>query len=119
MTRHWSCFVAQAFLPVWLLSAAEIKPNGDVTWIELRLVSEGEGRTRLELEHTAHIDNERWLHLQQIPSSARPATAAGIFARVSETYRTRSASTAAGMSSCRNGMISKFAGIATEVARWK
>jgi uncharacterized protein YndB with AHSA1/START domain len=32
----------------------------DTTWIELRLVAENEDRTRLVLEHIAHVDNERW-----------------------------------------------------------
>jgi uncharacterized protein YndB with AHSA1/START domain len=34
--------------------------GGEVTWIELRLTSEATGRTRLELEHTAHVDDSRW-----------------------------------------------------------
>lgn len=35
--------------------------GGDVTWIELRLSAEADGQTRLELEHIAHVDDERWL----------------------------------------------------------
>ena len=34
---------------------------GDVTWLEVRLEPEGDDRTRLTLEHVAHVDNERWL----------------------------------------------------------
>jgi uncharacterized protein YndB with AHSA1/START domain len=33
--------------------------GGDVTWIELRLTPV-EGGTRFELEHIAHVDDERW-----------------------------------------------------------
>lgn len=33
--------------------------GGEVTWIEVRLSSEA-GGTRFELEHTAHVDDERW-----------------------------------------------------------
>ena len=31
-----------------------------MSWIELRLLREGDGRTRLEVEHIAHVDDERW-----------------------------------------------------------
>jgi uncharacterized protein YndB with AHSA1/START domain len=34
--------------------------GGDVSWVGLRLVGEGDERTRLELEHVAHVDDERW-----------------------------------------------------------
>ncbi|HEX9032728.1 MAG TPA: SRPBCC family protein [Streptosporangiaceae bacterium] len=34
--------------------------GGDTTWIEVRLEAESEEWTRLELEHIAHIDDERW-----------------------------------------------------------
>ena len=34
--------------------------GGDVSWIELRLTPEATGRTRLELEHIARVDDERW-----------------------------------------------------------
>jgi len=34
--------------------------GGDVTWIELRLTPEADGGTRFELEHIAHVDDERW-----------------------------------------------------------
>ena len=32
----------------------------DVSWIELRLADEGDGRTLFRLGHIAHVDNERW-----------------------------------------------------------
>jgi uncharacterized protein YndB with AHSA1/START domain len=41
--------------------AATWEFGGDVTWIELRLSPEANGRTRFELEHIAHVDDERWL----------------------------------------------------------
>ena len=34
---------------------------GDVSWIELRLSREGDERTRMELEHIAHVDDDRWM----------------------------------------------------------
>jgi uncharacterized protein YndB with AHSA1/START domain len=34
--------------------------GGDVSWVELRLTDEGEGRTRFRLDHIAHVDDERW-----------------------------------------------------------
>ena len=40
--------------------AATWEYGGEVSWIEVRLSPESEGGTRLELEHTAHIDDERW-----------------------------------------------------------
>jgi uncharacterized protein YndB with AHSA1/START domain len=40
--------------------AATWEYGGDVTWIELRLSREADGRTRFELEHIAHVDDERW-----------------------------------------------------------
>ena len=33
---------------------------GEVSWIELRLTAESEGRTRFELEHIATVDAQRW-----------------------------------------------------------
>ena len=33
---------------------------GEVSWIELRLSPEGDGRTRFHLTHIAHVDDERW-----------------------------------------------------------
>ncbi|MCW2904730.1 MAG: Polyketide cyclase [Streptosporangiaceae bacterium] len=40
--------------------AATWEYGGDVSWIEVRLSAEPEGGTRFELEHTAHVDEERW-----------------------------------------------------------
>ena len=40
--------------------AATWEYNGDVSWIEVRLVPEGDGRTRFELEHVAHVAAEFW-----------------------------------------------------------
>jgi uncharacterized protein YndB with AHSA1/START domain len=34
--------------------------GGEVSWIELRLTPEASGRTRLALEHTAPVGDERW-----------------------------------------------------------
>ena len=34
--------------------------GGETSWIELRLTPEPGGRTRFELEHLAHVDDERW-----------------------------------------------------------
>jgi uncharacterized protein YndB with AHSA1/START domain len=34
--------------------------GGEVSWIELRLRPEPSGHTRFELEHIAHVDDERW-----------------------------------------------------------
>ena len=34
--------------------------NGMVSWIEVRVAPEAEGRTRLELEHIAHVDDDLW-----------------------------------------------------------
>jgi hypothetical protein len=40
--------------------AATWEYGGDVSWIELRLSPEPDGGTRFELEHTAHVDDDRW-----------------------------------------------------------
>jgi uncharacterized protein YndB with AHSA1/START domain len=40
--------------------AATWEYGGEVSWIEVRLTPEGDGRTRFELEHLAHVDDERW-----------------------------------------------------------
>ncbi|MFI7601675.1 SRPBCC family protein [Actinoplanes sp. NPDC049681] len=40
--------------------AATWEYNGEVSWIEVRLTAEGDGRTRLELEHVAHVAAEFW-----------------------------------------------------------
>ena len=34
--------------------------GGEVSWIELRLTAAAPGQTRFELEHIAHVDDERW-----------------------------------------------------------
>ncbi|MFY1594317.1 SRPBCC family protein [Micromonospora sp. WMMD737] len=34
--------------------------GGEVSWIEVRLTPVGDDRTRFELEHVAHVDQERW-----------------------------------------------------------
>jgi len=31
-----------------------------MSWIELRLADEGNGRTLFRLDHIAHVDDERW-----------------------------------------------------------
>lgn len=40
--------------------AATWEYGGDVSWIEVRFLPEPGGRTRFELEHMAHVDDERW-----------------------------------------------------------
>jgi uncharacterized protein YndB with AHSA1/START domain len=40
--------------------AATWEYDGDVSWIEVRLTSEGDESTRFELEHVALVDDERW-----------------------------------------------------------
>src|SRR5215471_4897685 len=40
--------------------AATWEFGGEVTWIELRLSPEADGRTRFELDHIARVDDERW-----------------------------------------------------------
>ena len=40
--------------------AATWEYGGEVSWIEVRLSAEPEGGTRFELEHAAHVDDERW-----------------------------------------------------------
>ena len=47
------CDPPQSFAATW-------EYGGDVSWIEVRLVPEGDGRTRFELDHVAHIDDQRW-----------------------------------------------------------
>jgi uncharacterized protein YndB with AHSA1/START domain len=34
--------------------------GGEVSWIEVRFTSDLDGGTRLQLEHIAHVDDERW-----------------------------------------------------------
>ncbi|MCG5216589.1 SRPBCC family protein [Streptosporangium sp. KLBMP 9127] len=40
--------------------AATWEYGGEVSWIEVRLSADPEGGTRFELEHVAHVDDERW-----------------------------------------------------------
>jgi uncharacterized protein YndB with AHSA1/START domain len=40
--------------------AATWEFGGEVSWIEVRLSEEADGRIRFELEHVAHVDDERW-----------------------------------------------------------
>ena len=40
--------------------AATWEYGGEVSWIEVRLTAEGDERTRFELEHVAHVDDQRW-----------------------------------------------------------
>ena len=40
--------------------AATWEYGDEVSWIEVRLTPEGDARTRFELEHVAHVDDERW-----------------------------------------------------------
>jgi uncharacterized protein YndB with AHSA1/START domain len=40
--------------------AATWEYGGDVSWIEVRLSTEPKSGTRFELEHIAHVDDERW-----------------------------------------------------------
>jgi uncharacterized protein YndB with AHSA1/START domain len=34
--------------------------GGEVSWVEVRLTAEPDGGTRFELEHVAHVDEQRW-----------------------------------------------------------
>ena len=40
--------------------AATWEYGGQVSWVEVRLTPEGEGRTRFALEHIAHVDDDLW-----------------------------------------------------------
>jgi len=40
--------------------AATWEYGGEVSWIEVRLAAEPDGGTRFEIEHIAHVDDERW-----------------------------------------------------------
>ncbi|MBO3739029.1 SRPBCC family protein [Actinoplanes flavus] len=40
--------------------AATWEFGGGVSWVEVRLTPEADGRTRFELEHVAHVDDEHW-----------------------------------------------------------
>src|SRR4030081_2841069 len=48
-----SCDPPRGFTATWEF-------GGEVTWIELRLSPEANGRTRFELLHIARVDDERW-----------------------------------------------------------
>ncbi|MEV8636348.1 SRPBCC family protein [Streptosporangium sp. NPDC051023] len=48
-----SCDPPKGFTATW-------EYGGDVSWIEVSLSSEPDGRTRFTLEHIAHVDQERW-----------------------------------------------------------
>src|ERR1700747_1695440 len=47
------CDPPKSFFATW-------EYGGEVSWIELRLTSVEDGGTRFELEHIAHVDDERW-----------------------------------------------------------
>jgi len=40
--------------------AATWEYGGEVSWIEVRLTPQDRGRSRFQLEHIAHVDDERW-----------------------------------------------------------
>lgn len=40
--------------------AATWEYGGEVSWIEVRVSPESDGKTRFTLEHVAHVDDERW-----------------------------------------------------------
>ena len=40
--------------------AATWEFGGEISWIEVTLSPEADGSTRLQLEHVAHVDDERW-----------------------------------------------------------
>lgn len=40
--------------------AATWEYGGEVSWIEVRFRAEPDGRARFELEHIAHVDDEKW-----------------------------------------------------------
>ena len=47
-----SCDPPHSFTATW-------EYGGEVSWIEVRVTAEGE-QARLQLEHIAHVDDERW-----------------------------------------------------------
>ncbi|MEH0841102.1 SRPBCC family protein [Micromonospora sp. CPCC 205711] len=47
------CDPPQSFAATW-------EYGDEVSWIEVRLTPEDDGRTRFTLEHVAHVDDERW-----------------------------------------------------------
>lgn len=48
-----TCDAPNGFTATW-------EYGGDVSWIEVRLQVEPDGGTRFELEHVAHVTDERW-----------------------------------------------------------
>lgn len=48
-----SCGPPHSFTATWEF-------GGEVSWIEVRLSAQPDGRTRFELDHIAHVDDERW-----------------------------------------------------------
>jgi uncharacterized protein YndB with AHSA1/START domain len=48
-----SCDPPTSFAATW-------EYGGEVSWIELRLTAETNDRTLLQLDHVAHVDDERW-----------------------------------------------------------
>ena len=48
-----SCDPPHRFTATW-------EYGDEVSWIELRLAPEADGRARFTLEHVAHVDDERW-----------------------------------------------------------
>jgi uncharacterized protein YndB with AHSA1/START domain len=48
-----SCNPPKSFSATW-------EYGGEVTWIEVRVMAEPDGSTRLVLEHIAHVDDQRW-----------------------------------------------------------
>jgi uncharacterized protein YndB with AHSA1/START domain len=48
-----TCDPPESFTATW-------EYGGEVSWIEVRLTSEPDGRTRLQIEHLALVDAERW-----------------------------------------------------------
>src|SRR6266568_8799732 len=47
------CDPPKSFFATW-------EYGGEVSWIEVRLTAEAAGGTRMEIEHIAHVDDERW-----------------------------------------------------------
>jgi uncharacterized protein YndB with AHSA1/START domain len=47
------CDPPKSFFATW-------EYGGEVSWIDVRVLPEPDGRARLELEHIAHVDDDRW-----------------------------------------------------------
>lgn len=47
------CDPPKSFFATW-------EYGGEVSWIEVRLTAEATGKTRLEIEHIAHVGDSRW-----------------------------------------------------------